>query len=122
MRKLLLAFGLFTAGCMTAIETPAPGADLAQAPSGGGDLAQAASPDLGGGGGADLAGGGSVGTAAFGATCTQNTDCASNMCEPFAQQTEHLCTKSCTVATQATDCPDPPSAGTCTPNLYCRFN
>ena len=63
----------------------------------------------------------SSGIAAFGATCTGNGDCASNLCEPFRMQTVNLCTKACTVATQATDCPSP-SVGTCTPKGYCRFN
>jgi hypothetical protein len=61
------------------------------------------------------------GIAAFGATCTVNGDCQSLLCEQFVMGTVHRCTKSCTVATQATDCPAP-SAGTCTPNGYCKFN
>jgi hypothetical protein len=65
---------------------------------------------------------GSPGAGQFGATCTKAADCMSGLCEPFRQQTIMLCTKSCTAATQATDCPNPPSAGTCTPKMYCRFN
>jgi hypothetical protein len=64
---------------------------------------------------------GDGGSGAFGDTCTQNSDCQSMMCEPFRQQSIMLCTKACTTATQATDCPAP-SAGTCTPKGYCRFN
>jgi hypothetical protein len=66
--------------------------------------------------------GDSGGAGAFGATCTKNTDCASMLCEPFRMQSIMLCTKACTAATAATDCPNPPSAGTCTPKNYCRFN
>jgi hypothetical protein len=58
----------------------------------------------------------------LGSMCTQPSDCASGLCEPFRMQTVHLCTQPCTAATQATDCPNPPTAGTCTPNMYCRFN
>jgi hypothetical protein len=58
----------------------------------------------------------------LGSMCTQASDCASGLCEPFRMQTVHLCTQPCTAATQATDCPNPPTAGTCTPNMYCRFN
>jgi hypothetical protein len=68
------------------------------------------------------AGGGDGGKKAFGETCVLPSDCESNLCEPFQQGNEMLCTKACTVATQATDCPAPPSAGTCTPKGYCRFN
>ncbi|HZS37456.1 MAG TPA: hypothetical protein VFF06_11555 [Polyangia bacterium] len=56
----------------------------------------------------------------FGDLCSSNADCQSGLCEPFAMMAVHRCTKSCTVATQATDCPAP-SNGTCTPNNYCRF-
>jgi hypothetical protein len=60
----------------------------------------------------------------FGAPCTTdgaNGDCQSGLCKPFVMMTILRCTKPCTAATQATDCPVPPSAGTCTPNLYCKF-
>ncbi|MGZ3427101.1 MAG: hypothetical protein ACXVDD_27995 [Polyangia bacterium] len=60
------------------------------------------------------------GVKAFGDTCTVAGDCQSTLCEPFVQGTVHRCTKSCTVATQATDCPAP-SDGTCTNNGYCKF-
>jgi hypothetical protein len=61
------------------------------------------------------------GQRAFGDLCTLSSDCQSNLCAPFAMHTIMRCTKPCTTATQAADCP-PPSAGTCTPNNYCRFN
>lgn len=57
--------------------------------------------------------------AALGATCTQDSDCASNLCEPFDMQTVHYCTQPCQ---SASDCPVPPTAGVCTPNGYCKFN
>src|SRR5262249_22284258 len=67
----------------------------------------------------DMAGG--SGTKRFGEVCTGAADCESPLlCESFAMHTIMRCTKMCTVATQATDCPAP-SAGTCTPNNYCRF-
>lgn len=58
----------------------------------------------------------------LGSMCTMASDCASGLCEPFEMQTIHLCTVACTTATQAMDCPVPPTAGTCTPNMYCKFN
>jgi hypothetical protein len=61
------------------------------------------------------------GTKKFGDVCNGPADCMQGLlCESFAMHTIMRCTKSCTTATQATDCP-PPSAGTCTPNMYCRF-
>lgn len=58
---------------------------------------------------------------AFGDTCTGDADCDSNMCRGFMMMTVMKCTKMCTTATQATDCPNPPSQGTCTNQNYCRF-
>jgi hypothetical protein len=138
---LSLALGLLGAGCLGNFVPAEPGPQ-----SGGDDMAHAAGSGTGngtgagngtGGGGAtssDMAmtaadgGGGDggtapVGTAAFGATCTVNGDCQSAMCEQFVQGTVHRCTKPCTVATQTTDCPAPPSAGTCTNAVpaYCKF-
>ena len=62
-----------------------------------------------------------MGTKQLGETCTTDCDCQSSMCRQFAMGTTHLCTKPCTTATAATDCPMPPSTGMCTPNLYCKF-
>ncbi len=56
----------------------------------------------------------------FGDTCTTDCECDTSMCRPFQMGATHLCTKPCTVATQATDCPAP-STGTCTNNGYCKF-
>ena len=66
-------------------------------------------------------GGAAAGTKAFGDACTVNGDCQSSMCEQFVMGTVHRCSKSCTAATQATDCPAP-ADGMCTPNLYCKFD
>jgi hypothetical protein len=64
---------------------------------------------------------GDAGTKAFGAVCTTDCECASSMCRPFQMGAAHFCTQPCTVATQATDCPMPPSTATCTNNGYCKF-
>jgi hypothetical protein len=56
----------------------------------------------------------------FGDACTTDCDCDTSMCRMFQMGAVHLCTKPCTAATQATDCPAP-STGMCTPNLYCKF-
>ncbi|HZS39259.1 MAG TPA: hypothetical protein VFF06_20650 [Polyangia bacterium] len=124
MRKLLVAFSLLAVGCVTSVDQPGPGVDGGGA---GEDLAECQGcnstdmarviVDLAG---VDLAGNSTK--AAFGATCVQNSDCQSNMCEQFRMHTVNFCTQPCTAATQTTDCPAPPSAGTCTPNLWCRFN
>jgi hypothetical protein len=85
----------------------------------GGSSGNGGEPD-GGGGGGDMSSF-AAGSRKFGDTCNGQADCASGLlCESFAMHTIQRCTKSCTAATQATDCPAP-SAGTCTPNLYCRF-
>jgi hypothetical protein len=147
---LTFALALASAGCLgNFVPNPQPGsgpADMAgttgtggngnggSAGSGGGGSAGAGGS--GGGGGesngsstdmaithvvsTDMAGQ-TAGTAAFGASCTVNSDCQSLLCEPFVMGTVHRCTKTCTVATEATDCPAP-SAGTCTNNGYCKFN
>ncbi len=65
---------------------------------------------------------GDGGSGAFGASCTVDGDCASKMCRQFRGMTVMFCTKPCTTATAAMDCPMPPSAGTCTNNGYCKFN
>src|SRR5262245_38546378 len=58
---------------------------------------------------------------AFGADCTADIECESNQCRTFQMQTISKCTKSCTVATEAADCPNPPSTGTCNASLVCKF-
>jgi hypothetical protein len=58
---------------------------------------------------------------AFGDTCATDADCESGMCRSFQMMTVNKCTKACTMATQAADCPNPPSMGTCNNNGVCRF-
>ncbi len=84
----------------------------------GGDSAADSAPAADGSTSTEAGGGAGL----LGSTCTVPGDCASGLCEPFHMMSEMLCTKSCTVATQTTDCPNPPTAGTCTPNNYCKFN
>ena len=136
------ALALASAGCLgTFIPNPQPGSgppDMAPSSGTGGNGSggNAGSGGGAGGGGGDSSGsstdmattsgassdmaGVPAGTAAFGATCTVNGDCQSLLCEQFVMGTVHRCSKACTVATQATDCPAP-SDGTCTPNGYCKF-
>jgi len=61
------------------------------------------------------------GMKAFGEDCTADADCASGACRDFQMMTVKKCTKTCTAATQANDCPNPPSQGTCNMQGYCRF-
>ncbi len=62
-----------------------------------------------------------TGAKQLGDPCTAGSECASGLCEAFRMQAVMLCTKPCTPATQAADCPSPPTDGTCTPKMYCRF-
>lgn len=56
----------------------------------------------------------------FGDTCTADCECGTSMCRQFQMGAVMKCTKPCTVATQATDCPTP-GTGMCTNNGYCKF-
>ena len=94
-----------------------PGNDLASPSSGSTDMAVVKSTDMGPAAG-DL---GTAGKKAFGDTCKVDGDCQSNMCRGFQMMKVLKCTKACTIATQAVDCPKPPSTGQCTPNGYCKF-
>ena len=132
---LMFALALASAGCLgNFIPDPQPAShgDMAGTGTGG----NGGVGGSGGGGGennassTDMASTGVVsddmagqtpGTKAFGDLCTVNGDCQSLLCEQFAMGTVHRCTKPCTVATEATDCPAP-SALTCTNNGYCKFN
>jgi hypothetical protein len=58
---------------------------------------------------------------AFGAACAQDADCDSSLCRPFRGHTVQLCTRPCTVETQAEDCPTPLTSGYCSRAGYCRF-
>jgi len=55
---------------------------------------------------------------AFGLGCAADAECASGKC--FVGGTESYCSLSCTAATQATDCPVPPTSGTCNMKGYCK--
>lgn len=61
-----------------------------------------------------------AGAKKFGDACTTDCECETSMCRQFQMGAVHLCTRPCTVATQATDCPAP-STMTCTNNGYCKF-
>ncbi|HXU71874.1 MAG TPA: hypothetical protein VN947_21215 [Polyangia bacterium] len=119
---LTLLFAVASAGCLDLVVPPhaAAGADMATAATGTGGNGPGtggATDDMGD----DDGGAATPGTKAFGDACTVNGDCQSALCEQFVQGTVHRCSKPCTAATQATDCPAP-SDGTCTPNLYCKFD
>jgi hypothetical protein len=95
MRGLLIGFVLLVVGCGGTM--PPPGPD---------DMVE------GDGGGAD------GGLAAFGAVCTTSAQCASTVC--FVGGNRSFCSLHCTAATQATDCPVPPTSGTCNMQGYCK--
>jgi hypothetical protein len=67
-------------------------------------------------GGSD--GGGDGGLFPFGAPCADKSECASNVC--FIGGNRTFCSLVCTVATQATDCPVPPTSGLCNMQGYCK--
>lgn len=100
-----------------------------QAQGTGGDMGAAVGPGDGTGGGMQNTasgdgGAGTLGTKAFGDTCTVDGDCQSGMCKGFVQGTIMRCTQPCTYVSQtepAPECPNPPSAGLCTNNGYCKF-
>ena len=62
--------------------------------------------------------GGGDGGLPYGATCTQNSDCASMAC--FVGGMRSFCSMHCTQATVATDCPVPPTTGICNMQGYCK--
>ena len=109
MRTLLVAIVMILAA-------PGCGDDTTS----GRDLGEGLPPDMAVHGDLAIANCGDAGTKAFGAACATDCECSSSMCRPFQMGATHLCTKPCTVATQATDCPTP-STGTCTNNGYCKF-
>jgi hypothetical protein len=55
---------------------------------------------------------------AFGETCAADNECQSKAC--FKGGMQAYCSLLCTVATAATDCPVPPTAGMCNNQGYCR--
>ena len=88
--------------------------------SGGADLAMSAGHDMAVHGDLATAVCVDAGPKMFGDTCTTDCECDSSMCRQFQMGAVMKCTKPCTVATQATDCPTP-STGMCTNNGYCKF-
>jgi hypothetical protein len=54
----------------------------------------------------------------FGEPCRTDSDCQSRVC--FIGGAQSFCTFSCTKATEARDCPVPPTAGTCNNRGYCK--
>ena len=72
-------------------------------------------------GGADLAGGDAatdLSLLPFGAPCMTNAQCQSNLCFVGGMQT--FCSLPCTTATEAQDCPVPPTSGLCNMKGYCK--
>ncbi len=143
MRNALMAlvFGCFVVGCGgTGDATQSGGADLAQPSSGGsgggggggsagggggggggsaGDMSMHASDMHHGGGGGDMAAHGDMaGLKPFGAPCTANAQCATNVC--FMGGMMSFCSMHCTQATAAQDCPVPPTTGVCNNQGYCK--
>jgi hypothetical protein len=94
MTKLFAAIVVATViGCGGTNMVPPPPADLAQASGDGGTLA-------------------------FGATCMMDGDCKSNVC--FKGGMRSYCSLHCTMATAASDCPNPPTLGVCNLQGYCN--
>ena len=92
MRSFVLVAALLVAGC-GGTTPPQPGPDMAQA---GGDMT----------------------LLPFGAPCMMGSDCASNVC--FVGGNRSFCSLHCTAATQAMDCPVPPTSGVCNMQGYCK--
>ncbi len=82
----------------------------------GGDPAPAATLDLAQAG--DLATAADSGLKAFGEACAMDSECQSDAC--FLGGNRTFCSIKCTVATAATDCPVPPTTGTCNMQGYCK--
>lgn len=70
------------------------------------------STDMAHGAGGDMAG------LPFGATCSANAQCATNVC--FMGGMKSFCSMRCTQATAAKDCPVPPTTGVCNNQGYCK--
>lgn len=121
MRTLALFVGLALAagGCLGMV-VPEHQAQQGE----GADMAVAGNDNGANGNNGNVTGDGGVGTKAFGETCTVDSDCQSTMCRTFAMGTVMRCTQPCTYVSQtqpAPECPNPPSAGLCTNNGYCKF-
>src|SRR5262245_66139719 len=66
----------------------------------------------------DDMGGNGDGGLPFGSPCSANSECESNIC--FIGGNRTFCSLHCTMATAATDCPVPPTSGTCNMQGYCK--
>src|SRR4051794_32734390 len=60
-----------------------------------------------------------AGKRALGEPCAKDNDCASGAC--FVGTRRSYCSLRCTIATQATDCPIPPTGGICNYQGFCRL-
>ncbi len=87
------------------------GSDGAATTSDGGGTGQDAAPT-------DSATTGDSGKKPFGETCGNDTECESGTC--FLGGKQSYCSIKCTVASQATDCPKPPTSGECNNQGYCK--
>lgn len=63
-------------------------------------------------------GSGDGGLLPFGSPCSANSQCESNLC--FIGGNRTFCSLHCTMATAATDCPVPPTSGTCNMQGFCK--
>ena len=120
---LVVAGALSLAACSGSTTTdtgPAPGSDSG---AGMGDGSAMAEGSTGSDGGTDT---GSTTDSAvdggtnlpFGDPCTTDGTCASNVC--FTGGMGSYCSLHCMTATQATDCPSPPTSGRCNGMGYCK--
>jgi hypothetical protein len=66
----------------------------------------------------DMAGATDAALKPFGQPCAANEECESNIC--FIGGNRTFCSIHCTMATAATDCPVPPTSGTCNMQGYCK--
>lgn len=104
-----LALGLALSACSSDDSTGTSNATGVDAGDGGGQQDSATGSDAGASDG---------GKKAFGETCASPTDCQSGQC--FTGGSQSFCSLKCTMATQATDCPVPPTTGQCNNQGYCR--
>jgi hypothetical protein len=61
---------------------------------------------------------GDAGKKPFGEKCENDGECESGTC--FVGTKQSYCSIKCTVASQATDCPKPPTTGECNNQGYCK--
>lgn len=95
MRIVVIALVLVFAGC-GGTQLPLDGADMTPTSDAGSD----------------------GGLKPFGAMCASGSECESGIC--FIGGNRSFCSLRCTPATQAADCPKPPTSGTCNMQGYCK--